>query len=42
VAIVDPETLEPVSVIADRAVLLLAVKLAGTRLIDNLVLGDGE
>jgi len=38
-AIVDPDSLEPVEAIEDRAVVLLAARIGGTRLIDNLILG---
>ncbi|MCE5267078.1 MAG: pantoate--beta-alanine ligase [Planctomycetaceae bacterium] len=38
VALVDPETLQPVATIADRAMAILAVKIGSTRLIDNWLL----
>jgi pantoate--beta-alanine ligase len=38
VALVDPETLEPVEVVAGRTLAALAVKIENTRLIDNLLL----
>ncbi len=38
VAVVDPETLEPVSEIRGRALAALAVMIGGTRLIDNCLL----
>lgn len=38
VAVCHPETLEPLAVIADRAVALLAVRFGSVRLIDNLLL----
>lgn len=38
VALCDPGTLEPIDLLNDRAVLLLAVKIGGVRLIDNLLL----
>lgn len=38
IALADPETLAPVQEIRDRTVALLAVRIGGTRLIDNLVL----
>lgn len=38
---VDPNTLAPVSRVADDTVLALAARLGGTRLIDNVVLGEG-
>jgi pantoate--beta-alanine ligase len=41
VAVVDPETLEPlIEGSAARAAVLMAARLGGTRLIDNLVLGE--
>jgi pantoate--beta-alanine ligase len=39
-ALVDAERLEPLPVAADGAVLLVAARVGGTRLIDNLVLGS--
>jgi len=39
-AVVDPDTLEPVEAIKDRGVLLLAARVGGTRLIDNVILGE--
>jgi len=41
VALVDPDTLEPVSEIRGRTLAALAVRIGGTRLIDNLVVGGG-
>ncbi len=38
IALADPETLAPVEVVRDRTVVLLAVRLGGTRLIDNQIL----
>lgn len=38
---VDPETLQPVAVAAADTLLALAARLGGTRLIDNIVLGQG-
>jgi pantoate--beta-alanine ligase len=38
IALADPETLAPVDEIRQRAVALLAVRIGGTRLIDNLIL----
>ncbi|MCR4412222.1 MAG: pantoate--beta-alanine ligase, partial [Thermoguttaceae bacterium] len=38
VALADPETLEPVSAVEGRTVLLLAVRIGATRLIDNCIL----
>lgn len=38
VALVDPETLEPVEVVAGRTLVALAVKIENTRLIDNCLL----
>ena len=40
VAVVHPDTLQPVSVIEDRAVAAMAVRFGSTRLIDNAILGD--
>ena len=39
VALVDPETLQPVETIAGRTLAALAVKIENTRLIDNCLLG---
>jgi pantoate--beta-alanine ligase len=36
-AVCDPDSLEPLSVVADRAVLLGAVRIGSIRLIDNLL-----
>ena len=41
VAVADPETLQPLDRIADRAVVALAVKIGSTRLIDNMVVTLG-
>lgn len=38
VAVCDPETLEPLTRIVERAVVLLAVRFGATRLIDNILL----
>ena len=38
VALVDPDTLEPVATVAGRAVALVAVRIGATRLIDNVVI----
>ncbi len=38
IAVVDPDTLEPLETIADRALAALAVKIEDTRLIDNCLL----
>jgi pantoate--beta-alanine ligase len=38
VAVCDPETLEPLTRIAGRAVALVAVRFGSTRLIDNMLL----
>ncbi len=38
VALVDPETLQPIAAVAGPAVLLLAVRIGGTRLIDTCTL----
>ena len=40
VAVVHPDTLQPVSVIEHTAVVVLAVRVGSTRLIDNAILGD--
>jgi pantoate--beta-alanine ligase len=42
VALADPDTIRPVEagVVGDRALLALAVRLGGARLIDNVVLGE--
>jgi pantoate--beta-alanine ligase len=39
-AVVDPDSLEPVEAIDDRAVVLLAARVGSTRLIDNVILGE--
>ena len=39
VAVVDAETLAPIDTIERQAVLLLAVRIGATRLIDNILLG---
>ncbi len=39
IALVDPETLEPIEKITTRTLAALAVKIDGTRLIDNCLLG---
>ena len=36
-AVCDPDNLEPLSVVTDRAVLLGAVRIGSVRLIDNLL-----
>ena len=36
-AVCDPDSLEPLSVVMDRAVLLGAVRIGSIRLIDNLL-----
>ncbi len=38
IAVVDPETLEPIAGSASRAVILIAARVGGTRLIDNMQL----
>jgi pantoate--beta-alanine ligase len=38
---VDPETLAPVSRAADDTILAVAARIGSTRLIDNIVLGNG-
>lgn len=42
IAIADPETLQPVEHIEEDVVVLLAVKIGGTRLIDNTLIDAGE
>lgn len=37
IEIVDPDTMEPLSLISDRALIAIAVKIGKTRLIDNIV-----
>ena len=41
IAVVDPETLESVDEIADRALVAIAVRIGGVRLIDNRVIERG-
>jgi pantoate--beta-alanine ligase len=41
VAVVHPETLEPLEAIGEGAVVLLAVRIGETRLIDNMLIGGG-
>ncbi len=41
VALVDPDTLQPVETIAGRTLAALAVKIENTRLIDNCLLEPG-
>jgi pantoate--beta-alanine ligase len=41
IEIVDPETLENVSTIESPVVLCIAVRVGATRLIDNMVVGEG-
>lgn len=41
VALVDPETLEPVATVAGTTLAVLAVRIGATRLIDNLLLAPG-
>jgi len=40
VAVVDPETLEPVASLSGPTLVAIAVRIGGTRLIDNVVLGN--
>ena len=40
VAVVHPDTLQPLSTIEDRALAALAVRIGSTRLIDNILLGE--
>jgi pantoate--beta-alanine ligase len=42
VAVVDPETLQPVDKVAGKALVALAVRIGSTRLIDNMLIGGGE
>jgi pantoate--beta-alanine ligase len=41
IAVVDPQTLEPVQRADDATVVLIAARVGSTRLIDNLILGKG-
>jgi pantoate--beta-alanine ligase len=41
IAVADPRTLEPVSSAAEDTVVLLAARVGSTRLIDNVILGEG-
>ncbi len=41
VAVVDAETLQPIDSVAGGAVVLLAVRIGSTRLIDNMLIGGG-
>ncbi len=41
VSIADTETLEELSAISDKALISLAVRIGKTRLIDNIILGEG-
>jgi len=42
IAVVDPESLEPIPSIQDRAVMLIAARVGGIRLIDNILLDSRE
>jgi pantoate--beta-alanine ligase len=42
VAVVDPESLEPLHMVDDRAVILLAARVGAARLIDNVALGSAS
>jgi len=41
ISIADPETLEPVDTTDERTVVSIAARIGGTRLIDNIQLGEG-
>jgi pantoate--beta-alanine ligase len=41
IAVADPDTLEPVAVADAGTVVMLAVRVGRTRLIDNVILGKG-
>jgi pantoate--beta-alanine ligase len=41
VAVVEPERLTPVEIVGPETVVAVAARLGGTRLIDNIVLGEG-
>jgi len=41
VSVADPETLAELEVVEGRALFSLAVRIGATRLIDNLLAGDG-
>ena len=41
ISIADPETLAPVETADQRTVVALAARVGGTRLIDNIKLGEG-
>ncbi len=41
IAVVDPDRLEPLDRVDDRSVIALAARVGPTRLIDNIILGDG-
>ncbi len=42
VSVADPETLEELEGRVDRGLLSMAVRIGKARLIDNMVIGDGE
>jgi pantoate--beta-alanine ligase len=41
IAITEPETLKPISVVDGRTIVALAARIGGTRLIDNIILAQG-
>ncbi len=41
IAVVDPVTLEPVAGTDSRTVIMIAARVGSTRLIDNVILGEG-
>jgi len=41
IAVVDPDTLEPLARVDDRSVIAVAARVGRTRLIDNIILGAG-
>jgi pantoate--beta-alanine ligase len=42
IAVVDPETLQPMKKIAGQTLVVLAVRIGSTRLIDNMLIGGNE
>jgi pantoate--beta-alanine ligase len=41
IAITEPETLAPVELVDDGTVIAIAARVGATRLIDNIILGEG-
>jgi pantoate--beta-alanine ligase len=41
IAVAEPETLAPVSTVEGSTVVAIAARVGGTRLIDNITLGEG-